>query len=74
MRMSEAWSWTFKDRQAVNLGDFNEGIEDYLGSAEVTTDFDLNHWARLNLKTLLGRKSDKLSYQLDLDCANVALD
>ena len=66
LRISEAWSWTFKYWQAMNLGGFNEDIEDYLGSAEVTTHFDINNWARLNLKTLLGRKSDKLSYQLDL--------
>lgn len=65
-RISEAWAWTFKYWQAMNLGDFNEDIEDYLGTAEITTHFDLNNWARLDLKTLLGRKSDKLSYQLDL--------
>lgn len=66
LRSSEAWSWTFKYWQAMNLGDFNEDIEDYLGTAEITTHFDLNNWARLDLKTLLGRKSDKLTYQLDL--------
>lgn len=66
LRISEAWAWTFKYWQAMNLGDFNEDIEDYLGSAEITTHFDLNNWSRINLKTLLGRKSDKISYQLDL--------
>ena len=66
VRISEAWSWTFKYWQAMNLGDFNEDIEDYLGSGEITTHFDINNWAQLNLKTLLGRKSDNLSFQLDL--------
>jgi phospholipase A1 len=66
LRSSEAWSWTFKYWQAINLGDYNEDIEDYLGTAEITTHLDLNNWVRVNLKTLLGRKSDKLSYQLDL--------
>ena len=66
LRISEAWGWTFKYWHAMNLGDYNEDIEDYLGTAEITTHFDLNNWARVNLKTLLGRKSDKLSYQLDL--------
>jgi phospholipase A1 len=66
LRFSEAWSWTFKYWQAMNLGDYNKDIEDYLGNAELTTHFDLNNWIQMNLKTLLGRKSDKLSYQLDL--------
>lgn len=65
-RLSEAWAWTFKYWQAVNLGDYNEDIKDYLGSAEITTHFELNNWVRINLKTLLGRKSDNLSYQLDM--------
>lgn len=66
LRISEAWAWTIKYWQAMNLGDYNEDIEDYLGSAEVTTHFDLNNWAQIDLKTRLGRSSDTLSYQLDL--------
>ncbi len=66
LRLSEAWSWTFKYWQVVNLGDFNRDIEDYLGNAEITTHFDLNNWVQINLKTLLGRKSDNLSYQVDV--------
>ncbi len=66
LRLSEAWSWTLKYWQAMNLGDYNEDIEDYLGSAEVTTHFDLNNWIRMDLKTMLGRDSDKLSHQLDI--------
>lgn len=66
LRLSEAWSWTFKYWQAMNLGDYNKDIEDYLGNAEITTHFDLNNWVQMDLKTLLGRKSDKLSYQLDI--------
>ncbi len=66
LRLSEAWSWTFKYWQAMNLGETNKDIEDYLGNAEITTHFDLNNWASFALKTWLGRKSDKLSYQLDM--------
>lgn len=66
LRLSEAWSWTLKYWQAMNLGDYNEDIEDYLGNAEITTHLDLNNWVRVDLKTMLGRKSDKLSYQLDV--------
>ncbi len=50
----------------MNLGETNKDIEDYLGNAEITTHFDLNNWASFALKTWLGRKSDKLSYQLDM--------
>lgn len=66
LRMSEVWSWTFKYWHVLNLGDYNEDIEDYLGNAEITTHFDVNNWARVDFKTLLGRKSDKLSYKVDL--------
>lgn len=66
LRLSEAWSWTLKYWHVMNLGDFNQDIEDYLGNAEITTHLDVNNWVRVDLKTLLGRKSDKLSYQLDV--------
>lgn len=63
---SEMWSWTFKYWKAMHLGEYNKDIEKYLGSAEIITEVNLNNWARINLKTLLGRESDKLSYQVDL--------
>ena len=66
LTLSEAWSWTFKYWQAMNLGDYNEDIEDYLGNAEITTHLNLNNWVQMNLKSMLGRKSDKLSYQFDI--------
>lgn len=66
LRLNEAWSWTLKYWQVLNLGDYNQDIEDYLGNAEITTHLDVNNWVRVDLKTLLGRKSDKLSYQLDV--------
>lgn len=66
LRLSEVWSWTFKYWQIINRGESNRDIEGYLGSAEITTHFDLNNWLQVNLKTLLGRESDKLSYQVDL--------
>ena len=66
LRFSEMWAWTIKYWNAVNLGEYNKDIEDYLGNAQITTHVDVNNWAQLELSTMFGRESDKLSYQLDL--------
>ena len=50
----------------MNLGEYNTDIEDYLGNAQITTHVDVNNWAQVELNTLFGRESDKVSYQLDL--------
>lgn len=66
LRLSEMWAWTFKYWEPVNLGEYNTDIEDYLGNAQITTHVDVNNWAQVELNTLFGRESDKVSYQLDL--------
>ncbi len=65
-RFSEMLSWTVKVWDVVKEGEFNEDIADYLGNAELTTHIDLNNWANINLKTIRGHKTEKISYQMDL--------
>lgn len=66
LRLSEMWAWTLKYWKPMNLGEYNTDIEDYLGNAQITTHVDVNNWAQVELNTLFGRESDKVSYQLDL--------
>ncbi|MDP1930067.1 MAG: phospholipase A [Gammaproteobacteria bacterium] len=66
LRYSEMLSWTVKVWDVVKEGEFNEDIADYLGNAEIITHVDLNNWANINLKTIKGHKTEKVSYQLDL--------
>ncbi|MGB4246503.1 MAG: phospholipase A, partial [Pseudohongiellaceae bacterium] len=64
--LSEMFSWTVKFWSVVKEGEFNEDIADYLGNAEITTHIDLNNWANINIKTIKGRETEKISYQADL--------
>lgn len=64
--LSEMFSWTVKFWSVMKEGEFNEDITDYLGNAEITTHIDLNNWANINIKTIKGRKTEKISYQADL--------
>ena len=66
LRLSEAWAWTIKYWHILNLGDFNEDIQDYLGQAEITTHIDLNNWANINIKTSKGHETETINYQVDL--------
>lgn len=66
LRLSEAWGWTLKYWHILNLGDFNEDIQDYIGQAEITTHFDLNNWANINIKTSKGHETQTINYQVDL--------
>lgn len=64
--LSEMFSWTVKFWSVMKEGEFNEDITDYLGNAEITTHIDLNNWANINIKTIKGRETEKISYQADL--------
>lgn len=66
LRLSEAWGWTLKYWHVLNVGDFNEDIQDYIGQAEITTHFDLNNWANLNIRTSKGHETETINYQVDL--------
>lgn len=66
LRFSEVMAWTFKYWHILNLGDFNEDIQDYLGQAEITTHIDLNNWANINIKTSKGHETQTINYQVDL--------
>ncbi|MES3007962.1 MAG: phospholipase A [Pseudomonadota bacterium] len=66
LRISEMLGWTIKAWDVVNLGDFNLDIEDYLGNVELTTHFEFNNWVGVDIRTLKGRKTEKVSYQADV--------
>lgn len=65
-RLSEMLGWSVKAWRVVNLGEHNLDIEDYLGNVELTTHFEFNNWVGVDVRTLKGHKTEKVSYQADV--------
>ncbi len=63
---SEVLSFDVKLWKVLKHDRFNEDITDYLGNLQITTQINLNNFAEIDLKTLKGHKTGKISYQLDL--------
>lgn len=63
---SEVLSFDVKLWKVLNKDRFNENITDYLGNLQITTQVNLNNFAEIALKTLQGRETSKISYQLDI--------
>jgi phospholipase A1 len=63
---SEALSFNLKLWHVLNKGEFNEDISDFLGDAQLTTHITLNNMFDLDIKTMKGHETGKVSYQVDL--------
>lgn len=65
-RLDERLSFKLKLWDAVNFGDFNTDIEDYLGNLELSTQFVLSDAFALDLRAMQGRDTETISYELNL--------
>jgi phospholipase A1/A2 len=63
---SEALSFNLKLWHVLGKGEYNEDITDFLGDAQLTTHITLNNMFDLDIKTMQGHETGKISYQVDL--------
>jgi outer membrane phospholipase A len=63
---SEALSFNLKLWHVLNQGLYNEDITDFLGDAQLTTHINLNNMFDIDIKTMKGHETGKISYQVDL--------
>ncbi len=63
---SEAMSFNLKLWHVLNKGELNEDISDFLGDAQLTTHITLNNMFDVDIKTMKGHETEKISFQIDL--------
>ena len=65
-KLGEKLGVNIKAWNVVNLGEYNTDITDYLGNVELTKSYPLSDTVSASLTTRKGRRTEKISYQLDL--------
>lgn len=65
-KLGEKLEVNIKAWNVVNLGEYNTDITDYLGNVELTKSYPLSDTVSASLTTRKGRRTEKISYQLDL--------
>jgi phospholipase A1 len=65
-KLGEKLGVNIKAWNVVNLGEYNTDITDYLGNVELSTSYTLSDTVSASLTARQGHRTEKISYQLDL--------